>query len=564
MSQLFLSLPQETTGERAKALGAYYTDAQIADFLVRWAVRSSGESVFDPCFGSGVFLRCACKRLQALGGDPTRQVFGVEIDRHTFQMVSDKLHDEFHLGNKNLVLADIFEIESGDERQFDSIVGNPPFIRYQRFAGHARKRALLSALQQNVVLSQLCSSWAPFLIQVVAMLKNGGRLGLVLPMEVAYATYAKPVLEYLRKTFERVVFLTFGKKLFPNLSEDTLLLLAENKDCGPGNFFLRDLPHAGQLARLPTDGDSRIPRLRLLNADGLVSGRERLVEHFIPRKARDLYRELKSSPFTRRLGALCDVGIGYVTGANHFFHLSSQQVLNWEIPRDFLRVAVLRSRALCGLRFTENDWVEAMSRGHSGYLLVVDSEQDLPASVRKYLQLGEKQGVPHAFKCRSRSPWFRVPNVYRPDAFLTYMSGATPRLVANDFNAVAPNTLHILRLSNKCPFISAEIAAMWQTSLTRLSVELEGHPLGGGMLKLEPTEAENVLLPFCDRDRHFLAQLAAELDDLARKGRESVAQQKADGLMLCESLGLNRNECRTLREAADVLRQRRYTRSDKS
>ena len=35
---------------RAKALGAYYTDGAVADFLVRWAVRSPADRVLDPSF----------------------------------------------------------------------------------------------------------------------------------------------------------------------------------------------------------------------------------------------------------------------------------------------------------------------------------------------------------------------------------------------------------------------------------------------------------------------------------------------------------------------------------
>jgi hypothetical protein len=43
--------------------------------------------------------------------------------------------------------------------------------------------------------------------------------------------------------------------------------------------------------------------------------------------------------------------------------------------------------------------------------------------------------------------------------------------------------------------LTARAAAVaWQSSLTRLSTEIEGHPLGGGMLKLEPREAGQLLL----------------------------------------------------------------------
>jgi hypothetical protein len=35
---------------------------------------------------------------------------------------------------------------------------------------------------------------------------------------------------------------------------------------------------------------------------------------------------------------------------------------------------------------------------------------------------------------------------------------------------------------------------LWAEPLTALSCEIEGHPLGGGMLKVEPREAARVIL----------------------------------------------------------------------
>src|SRR5512139_2383785 len=66
--------------ETPKSLGAYYTDSQVAEFLVRWAIQNGSDTILDPAFGGGVFLRAACKRLRDLGGNPSLQVFGVELD----------------------------------------------------------------------------------------------------------------------------------------------------------------------------------------------------------------------------------------------------------------------------------------------------------------------------------------------------------------------------------------------------------------------------------------------------------------------------------------------------
>jgi len=544
-----------------KSLGAFYTDTQIADFLVWWAIRSAQDLVLDPCFGGGVFLRSACNRLIKLGGQPASQVFGVELDYSVYAQIANNLSQEFGVRKRNLLSRDFFDVDPATLPQVDAIIGNPPFIRYHRFSGAERKQALIRAEQQGVHLTELSSSWAPFLIHSIAMLKPGGRLVMVVPMEIAHAAYARPVLHHLYKSFGKVTFLTFRKKLFPDLSEDTLLLLAEDKGSFPAIFLVRDVTHASLLAEIQNRGQLPLSGARRINAQAVSQGCERLIEYLIPKQARELYRELKNLPLTRRLGDLADVGIGYVTGANDFFHLQPQEAQRWEIPQHFLKPAVRRSRALSGLRFTTKDWRDALAVGEAGYLLCIQSEVDLPRSVRRYLERGEAQGVSKAYKCRTRSPWFRVPHVYQPDAFLSYMSGVMPRLVANDARVVAPNSLHILRLPPHTPVTSDVLAALWQTSLTRLSVEIEGHALGGGMLKLEPTEAENISVAWTQDGNDRLADLVEELDTLIRSGDETAAQARADKVILRDSIGLSRNECRLLRTAAETLRNRRYARS---
>jgi hypothetical protein len=516
--------------------------------------------VIDPSFGGGVFLRSACKRLLAFGGSPEAQVFGVEIDGEVHGRITDKLADEFSLRQKNLLLADFFELKASAVKPFDVVIGNPPFIRYQRFSGDSRRMALAHCLAAGVRLPELCSSWAPFVVHSIAMLKDGGRLAMVLPMEVAHAKYARPVLEHIRQSFRTATFLTFRKKLFPDLNEDTLLLLAEDKGGGPGRFSLRDFAHAGLLSDVSTIGVRPLGRVRALPAESVASGKSRLIEYLIPPKARRLYQQLRDFAQVQRLANFADVGIGYVTGANDFFHLTPEEARTRRIPDEFLKRAVRRGRALEGLRFTATDWSQATSDGDGGFLLHIPKERPLPASVRDYVRWGESQKVDEAYKCRSRSPWFCVPHVHKPDAFLTYMSGTTPRLVVNSAGVFAPNTLHVVRVHPLSALSSDMVATLWHTSLTRLSVELEGHALGGGMLKLEPTEAGNVLVavPAVTTTYPQLGKLGGELDRSLRAGDRPAAQKMVDRAVLQDLLGLSKSDCKLLESAADVLRGRRY------
>jgi hypothetical protein len=51
----------------------------------------------------------------------------------------------------------------------------------------------------------------------------------------------------------------------------------------------------------------------------------------------------------------------------------------------------------------------------------------------------------------------------------------------------------------------------WESPFLKLSCEIEGHPLGGGMLKLEPGEANQLVFP----PPELLSRLNATLIDAA-------------------------------------------------
>lgn len=548
------------TVEIAKSLGAFYTDLQIADFLVWWAIRSSQETVLDPSFGGGVFIRSACNRIEALGGKPHDQVFGIEFDIDVHKTISEKLKKEFSLDERNLWQRDFFDIEPLPVNKVNAVVGNPPFIRYHRFKSDMRQRALALAAEKGVQLTQLSSSWAPFLTHSVSMLKTGGRLAMVLPMEIGHASYALPVLGHLQKSFARSTFITFRKKLFPTLNEDTLLILAEGFELKPSGFFHKDLPHVGALSEIQSAQNRRIPGIKRLNANSLAKGTERLVEYLLPRRARELYQELRQGQEVNRLGEVADVAIGYVTGANDFFHLSPEKAKIREIPSDFLKPAVRKARALTGLRFTWDDWERAIQSDYAGFLLSIPPNVEVPKSVQLYLETGRKRRVSEGYKCRMRSPWYSVPHVYKPDGFLTYMSSGAPRLVSNEAKVVAPNSLHLIRIHPHAQVSILALAAMWQTSLTALSVEIEGHSLGGGMLKLEPGEAENCLIAGSNLCNELLEQLSNELDQLSRGSRLDQIQRRANEVILMQGLGFSHSDCQLLSEAAMTLRQRRVAR----
>jgi len=520
-----------------KSFGAFYTAEPVARTIVRWAVRNRNDSVLDPSCGDGVFLSSAVRHLEGMGcGHP--QIWGIDVSEGALRSVKASLPE------CRLLNTDFFSTKPGDIPLFDAIIGNPPFIRYQVFNGSCRSSALARAEEAGVHLPKLSSSWAPFLVHAVAFLKKDGRLGMVVPAELGHAQYARGVLTFLIRKFGRIQFCIFRKKLFPELSEDTGLLLCEKFE-SPCTWFsvavLNDIQQVEERKYIEYPVD----------LDAIRNGRTRLGHYLLSPRVRQLYGQLAEQKQVVRLGGVADVGIGYVSGYNDYFHLSMAERRQWCLPASFLRPALVSLGDSDGMVVRRADWERLGREGKKVYLLTIppDNEGRLPGSVLTYLKYGKELGVPKRFKCRVRERWYSVPHVRIADAFLSYMSGHTPRFVKNRYNLVAPNTLHLVRFDETKR--ADKFLAGWYSSLTRLSCELEGHALGGGMLKLEPSEAERVLIPL-PRSREE-TRVVRELDRLMRRMAEEPAIDFVDRHVLRRGLGLSTTECALLRDAADEM-----------
>lgn len=523
-----------------KALGAYYTDDAVAQVIARWAVQG-GDRVLDPSCGDGVFLRAAC----AQTSHSPRIVVGVEISESQSEETRAGLAPDDRV---QIVRSDFFDYYA---EPFDAVVGNPPFIRYQAFTGESREKALFRCAAAGVRLNRLCSSWAPFVIAAGEMLREGGRMGFVLPVELLHAGYAKPVLHYLNASFDSVTLITFEQRLFPDLSQDALVLLASGKGRRCNALLHVEAKNIAYIAA----GGNEFPGRRV-DPEAYLTGGRRIKETLVDPASTAALDVLLSSENAFRLGKRMRADIGYVTGANEFFHLTKSEASARRIPPRFLSPTVYRGGSLAGLAYRVDDWDTGNGEGTSGYLLRIPADARLTLGVERYLEEGVAQGFDRRYKCRVRKPWYTVPHVYWPEAFLTSMSGERPSIVVNDANVLASNSLHILRsVDGNCD--ARAIALGWLSSITALSIEIEGHALGGGMLKLEPTEAERVIVP--NLHGSYTNREFRNVDGWLRRGDFERAAAFVDA-RVGEVTGISARSIRRMKESAAQLRNRRVKR----
>lgn len=551
-----LSSSQRLTAARRKDLGAFYTPPDLADFAVNWAVQGAGATALDPGCGDAAFLVSAAKRLRSLGASPasvTSQLFGVDLNADAIETAASELA-RAGVERPRLIESDFFLVGSPPRGAaglgpVDAIIGNPPYVRYQLFREEGRKAGLRASLRAGVLLPELASSWAPYVIHATTFLRPGGRLALVLPGELLHVGYAAAVREFLLRELADLTIVTFEEKVFPGALEEVVVLLGVK---GPGDGKLRAC-RLTSLRDLEGGPSAVLARAKVCTP---AKGQRWLTALLEETAAFGVKKAIDRARF-QTLGDLGRADIGVVTGANDFFMLSEPEVERHKLPASALVPAVSKASHVPGARFTLDEWRANARAGDPAYLLAID-ESSASGRVARYLELGEGQGLPSRYKCRTRKPWYRVPYVRRPDLFLTYMAHVAPRLVVNEAGATSTNTVHGVYLRD--PSIADALAAAFLCSATLLSAEIEGRSYGGGVLKLEPSEAMRLRVP--ELGPRVLDPLRAALprvDALVREQRVDEASALVDDIVM--DARARATELGEIREALTSLRARRLARA---
>jgi len=542
------------TASVRKRRGAFFTPPEISTFLVEWAVRSRGDYVLEPSCGEASFLVPAAQRLIAHGaeGSSKQQLQGVEVHAPSARTARRRLREAGFPGK--VLVRDFFDVEPAPV--FDAVVGNPPYIRYQNFTGELRARSLRAALSQGVRLTRLASSWAAFVVHASRFLKADGRLGLVLPAELLSVNYAAPVRRFLLKRFAKVRLVMFEELVFPGVLEEVVLLLAEG-DGSASCFQVYQATEVSDLDQLKGRGRARWNKFApegggkwtpaLLSADAFAE-----------------YRSLIGDDSFCELLDWGETYLGAVTGNNAYFALSKADARRHRIPKaDLLPISPPGSRHLHGLSFTKGAWESAARDGARCYLFHPKRDR-LPAASANYVDLGAEEGVPEAYKCRVRDPWWRVPVVPKPDLFLTYMDHDRPRLVTNTAGIAHLNSIYGVLLKPELRRLGKGLLPIASlNSVTLLGAEIVGRSYGGGLLKLEPKEADHLPVPspaVLEAVAPELRALRPTLTRLLARGALADAVELVDQVLLRDELALRETRIEALRKAREILFSRRTLR----
>ncbi len=536
-----------------KLRGGYYTPTPITDFICSWAIQSGNDLVLEPSCGDGNFIESAIKRFNELGiynQDLYGRIRGVELIQDEATKAANRAAN-YGLNSDTIVNNDFFSFVSNQEGiTYNSVVGNPPFIRYQNFPPKHRDIAIKMMEDLGLKPNKLTNIWVPFLVICSSLLTENGRLGMVIPAELFQVKYAAQTRVFLSKFFERITIITFKKLVFDGIQQEVVLMLCEKSVPNAQGIRVLQLDDLNQLSEVDFDSVAETEVVEIQHST------EKWTKYFLSPTEINLLREVKEKNQIPKADTILDADVGIVTGRNKFFMLKKSQVEQWNL-QDVTTKVVSKSNQLSGIVFTDRDFDKNTERDLPNQLFLPQNKEfkllDEPS--KKYIKYGEDEEFHTGYKCRIRKRWYITPSLWFPKGFALRQVHKYPKLVLNQVEASSTDTIHRVRFISE-QYSPESIVVCFLNSLTFAFSEVTGRSYGGGVMTFEPTEIEELLIPVVEN--HGID--VARIDHLIREDKIEEVLDTVDKAVLIDHYGFTLEETLQLRNIWKKMSNRRINR----
>jgi adenine-specific DNA-methyltransferase len=543
-----------------KLRGGFYTPADLVDFCLRRAAENAPKDralrLLEPSIGDGAFVR-------GLHDTPLHgrieQVLGLEVLEIEAEKARQALRASSLDGEVRVASAIQWAADETDGL-FDIAVGNPPFVRFQFVED--RDRTAIDALAGRLGLSfrRVSNLWIPLLIAALSRLRAGGAVAFVVPTECFTGCSAQVARDWLLANVEELHFDLFQPGSFPGVLQEIAVVSGRRAERREGPAL--PTPRASA----PTASASAQIRISEHDASGqsrswnnVACAGESWTRYLLEPKYLDALAEARALPTIGALGDAVAFEVSIVTGANDFFTVDQSTLDAYELAH-WARPLLPRARHAEGLVYESHDQDRTVAAGARAWLLDFSEGNQDPqqfAGASSYLQHGETRLLHERYKCRIRSPWYRVPGIRSGELLLSKRSHTYPRVTVNRADVFTTDTIYRGRMLAGAGAVGADaLAATFHNSLTLLTAEIEGRSFGGGVLELVPSEVGRLSVPLLADARCWLG----ELDAAVRSGTADAVIAATDARLIA-ARAIPRRLLETLAEARLHMLARRLDRN---
>lgn len=530
-----------------KLRGAFYTSpALVRACLERVTIlldTARPIRVLEPSSGDGAFIRGFrpyVDRHEIVEPDITC----IELMEAEAEACREALRD-CHL-HGHVVHSSFFAWMDKNNCSFDAVVGNPPFVRYQFVPENDRFLAEWLLRARGKELQGVSNLWIPFVLLSLDLLREGGAFALVLPTELLSTISGGQVRSELVRRFHSLQVDLFPRDAFPDILQDVLVLSGVRAN-------------QPQPRRAVTFSEHTLNGIREWQHEVQDNG-ESWTRYLLTAEERDAFFTASTLPGFHPLKEVATIGVAIVTGANDFFAVDETTIEKFEL-HPWVRPLLARTAESMGIVFTEADHCEVRQQGKKSWLLDFSESRPDPMQFEKpahYLEAGLLQGLPKRYKCRIRSPWYRVPQIQHGSLMMAKRAHQHHRLIYNQPSVVTTDTIYRGEMKSQFQGRDGELVSGFHNSVTLLSAEIEGRSYGGGVLELVPSELNRLAVPLAGTAEHL-----TQLDSLSRSNggqRDSQdALVEATDALLCRNVPGYSEVAEVVTSARRRLRARRFS-----
>jgi adenine-specific DNA methylase len=534
----------EVTPEKLR--GGFYTPADLVHFCLQRAAENAPKGralrLLEPSIGDGAFVR-------GLHGTPLQgrieRILGLEVLDIEAEKARQALRSSSLDGEVRIASAIQWATEETDGL-FDVAVGNPPFVRFQFV--ERRDRAAIDDLAGGLELSfrGVSNLWIPLLIASLSRLRAGGAIAFVVPTECFTGCSAQVARDWLLANVEDLHFDLFPPGSFPGVLQEIAVMSGRRADSRA-----RPSPQI-RITEHGASGESH-------SWSNTARDGESWTRYLLEPKYLEALAEARALPAIGALGDTAAFEVSIVTGANDFFTVDQSTLEAHELTR-WARPLLPRARHAEGLLYASRDQDRTVAAGARAWLLDFNEEQEDPqrfVGARRYLRHGEARLLHERYKCRIRSPWYRIPGIRSGELLLSKRSHTFPRVAVNRAGVFTTDTIYRGRMLAGSGSVGADaLAATFHNSLTLLTAEIEGRSFGGGVLELVPSEVRRLSVPLLAGAESWLPEL-----DAAMRSGPADAVIAATDKRLVAARAIPRRLLATLAEARLHMMARRLDRN---
>ncbi len=531
-----------------KLRGAYYTPLQLSNAMVNLCASENIHTVLEPSCGDGVFLD-SLRQLNLIEQIGTIDAVENETDEAEKVQRNYRTYQNVHVLNEDFFEFYFRMVDA--QTQYDLILGNPPYIRYQYLTETQRE------LQSNILTShgmkanKLINAWVAFLVACVQLLSENGRIAFVIPAEILQVAYAEDLRFFLSEHLAKITMITFEQLVFPDIEQEVVVFIGEKGSVEKGIRII-EMSDLSGFDKLDLQ-QNRFQKMQHV--------KEKWTRYFTTEKEMQLIQTIRTDKRFARFADYGIINVGITTGNNGYFSISEEVCDEYDLESVTLPL-IGRSSHAHGIFFTDEDWEKNKASGKSARLVNFPDIpiEDYPEQHKAYIALGEANGENDGYKCSIRDRWYIVPSVWVPDAFFLRRNNFYPKFVLNLCNAVSTDTMHRMKFNSDVK--PENILLAYYNSISFAFTEICGRSYGGGVLEILPGEMGNIMLPKLDAiDEKTCRSLLKRIDAVVREGDDiEKALDIVDKEILVDALGIDAKWCEKCRAIWKKMQRRRLGR----